>query len=447
MLAKTLMAEDDIITLEKTRDHFIAMVENRFTVSQQSGKEYALTLIALSDGLFQALPHGDVENILRDLETSLRAWSVGGESVGRIDERKFGIVHEKNVSPQVVNERLSELLSPFDPRENNGIKSSTVALSMENMRPEDANRVLIYIINKFVVEKGDSFSIDSLAAGYQEAMRDTLGKVEFFRTMINSQSFVFVFQPIVDLKKWDIHHYEALSRIRRDDHYILPATLIRFAEDVGVVSEMDMVVCQKAIATLKDGGNLPGTARLAINLSGRSLDNPRFIQELIDLLARNQHLLDRLLFEVTESSVIRNLHQANAVLQKLRRFGCMVCLDDFGAGSSAFHYLRALNIDFVKIDGSYIRDGYHSRYGKPFVRAIAGLCRELGIRTIGEMVEDELSIRLLQESQVDFGQGHFFARPLPNVLALELSAPFPLPPVSPPRDSSANPGRESDVLS
>lgn len=416
---------------ETARDQFISMVENRFADAQQSGEDYNLTLIDLPDDVFQTMEQGDVENVLQDLENNLRAWSVGGESVGRIDDRKFGIVHEKNVTQQVVEERLGELLNQFELTSTTAIKSSTVDMSSDNLRPEDIDKALVYTINKFAAEKGDSFSIDSLADGYKEAMNEALGKVEFFRATINSPRFIFVFQPIVDLKLWEIHHYEALARIHKDSRYILPATFISFAEDVGVVSEMDMVVCQKAIATLKDDRNLPKKAKLAVNLSGRSIDNPRFIQELINLLASNQNLLPRLLFEVTESSAIRNLEQANDVLQKLRRFGCMVCLDDFGAGSAAFQYLRALDIDFVKIDGSYILDGYHSRNGKPFVRAIAGLCRELKIKTIGEMVEDEQSIRLLQESQVDYAQGYFFSRPLPNVLKLELpsqlSATAPLP--------------------
>ncbi len=409
---------------ETAREQFIGMVENRFSDAQQNGEDYNLTLIDLPEEAFQAMQQGEVENVLLDIENNLRAWSVGGESVGQIDDRKFGIVHEKNVTQQVVEERLSELLNRFDPTAGDSIKSSTIDMSSENLRPEDVDKALVYTINKFAAEKGDSFSIDSLADGYKEAMNEALGKVEFFRAMINSPRFIFVFQPIVDLKQWGvIHHYEALARIHKDSRYILPATFISFAEDVGVVSEMDMVVCQKAIATLKDDKNLPNKAKLAVNLSGRSIDNPRFIQELINLLASNQNLLPRLLFEVTESSAIRNLEQANDVLQKLRRFGCMVCLDDFGAGSAAFQYLRALDIDFVKIDGSYILDGYHSRNGKPFVRAIAGLCRELKIKTIGEMVEDEQSIRLLQESQVDYAQGYFFSRPLPNVLKLELPPP------------------------
>jgi EAL domain-containing protein (putative c-di-GMP-specific phosphodiesterase class I) len=109
----------------------------------------------------------------------------------------------------------------------------------------------------------------------------------------------------------------------------------------------------------------------------------------------------------------------------VRKLGCRVSLDDFGSGHSAFQILRALEVDFVKIDGNFVTDALDTRHGKPFLRAIAQLCADIGIETIGERVENTGSIDLLREVSVSYGQGYFFAKPLPNVsdFAAKLAVP------------------------
>jgi len=171
------------------------------------------------------------------------------------------------------------------------------------------------------------------------------------------------------------------------------------------------VVCRRSMEFLRNPQLVPSDAAIAINLSGRSMSNSSFIDALFKLLDANEDVLPRLLFEVTESSEMRNLEEANWVVQKLRGRGCKVCLDDFGAGAAAFQYLRALAVDFVKIDGSYILDAFDTHYGRPFLKAMAGLCRDMKIASIGEMVEDERSISLLREVGVPFAQGFFFSAP------------------------------------
>jgi len=119
----------------------------------------------------------------------------------------------------------------------------------------------------------------------------------------------------------------------------------------------------------------------------------------------------QIMFEITESSHIEDLHAANRFIQGLRRAGHQVCLDDFGAGSAALRYLHALDIDVVKIDGRYVRSAFEKPRNQAFLKAVVGLCHDLGVATIAEMVEDVSSVRMLRTCGVQFGQGYLFGEP------------------------------------
>ncbi len=393
---------------------FAEMAESRLREGLCSGEAYSLTLVNV--------PANDSagDELLATLESGLRAWSVGGDSVARLENGTVGIIHDGHVDGTMIQARLQETLKAFDHDELPGLRLATMTMDAD-LAAEDVSKALVYVVNKFA-ERAEGFSLSSLTQGYKAAMSETMSKVQNFRALIGGEQFCFAFQPIVCLTNWNVHHFEALARIAQGGRHVLPARFIGFAEDMGVVAELDWIVCRKALTVLRDNAGIPPAAHVAINLSGASLTNVAFVNQLIRLLRENSWQLPRLLFELTESAGIKDLEAANKVVQKLRGMGCRFCLDDFGAGAATFHYLRALEVDYVKIDGSYILDAFDSRHGKPFLRAMVSLCNELGIRTIGEMVEEERAIHLLRELRVDYAQGFFFAKP--SVDATKL----PLPP-------------------
>jgi EAL domain-containing protein (putative c-di-GMP-specific phosphodiesterase class I) len=400
-----------------TSEGLADLATTRLREACQSGESYSLTLLAVpaDDGADAAMT--------KALETSLRAWSVGGDSVARLENGTIGIIHDAGIGKAALQERLRETLSAFDHDDLAALRLGTMELDGDGTDP-DAAKALVYVINKFA-ESGEALSVSSLGQACKAAMGETLAKVANFRSLIGGPQFCFAFQPIVCLTNWSIHHFEALARLAQGDKFVLPSRFVSFAENVGVVTELDMIVCRKAMAVLRDNAGIPPAAHLAINLSGRSLTNQAFADALTRLLKENQWQIPRLLIEITESAEISDLGVANKLVQKLRTLGCRVCLDDFGAGAATFQYLRALEVDFVKIDGSYILDAFDTRHGKPFLRAMANLCSELGIRTIGEMVEDERSVHLLRELQVNFGQGFYFAKPSTDATRVPLPAkPF-----------------------
>lgn len=402
---------------------FAIMAERRMKEAQQFGEEVQMTLIDLADArLDERLDPETAEKFVHGVESYLRAWSVGGNSIGVLENNRFGIIHDKTLAPGQMESRISEIASLFDASGGIEVKASTLHLDRGTLSQEDLSKALVYTINQYVQQGGESFAVQSLTESYSAALDETLVKVNAFRQTIASDNFVLVYQPIVDLRAWQVHHYEALARMMQGDRLFLPAHFIGFAEDFGVVNELDLLVVRKAIETLRASTLLRRKAEVAVNLSGRSLSSDGFVQQLLLLLVESRDVLPRLMFEVTESAELRDLDRANRVLQKLRSFGCQISIDDFGAGAAAFQYLKALQVDYVKIDGSYILDAFKTRHGKPFLKAIATLCQDMGIQTIGEMVEDARTMWLLRDVGVQYGQGYFFGRPMPDVSEFTLKA-------------------------
>jgi EAL domain-containing protein (putative c-di-GMP-specific phosphodiesterase class I) len=245
---------------------------------------------------------------------------------------------------------------------------------------------------------------------------ETSVRMATLRRIIASDGFAVAFQPIVEVATRRVRHYEALARIAEDEAASdSPYDVITFAEATGLISDFDLAMCRKVLRWLETSGAAAAGHTVAVNLSGRSLGNVSFFAALHGLLDRYPLVRSRLMFEVTESARIADLDVANGFIQGLRAAGHPVCLDDFGAGAAAFQYLRALEVDIVKIDGEYLRGALTGGKSKAFLKAMARLCHDLGVEIIAEMVEDERYLPLLEECGIRFGQGYLFGRPQSDI--------------------------------
>ena len=153
------------------------------------------------------------------------------------------------------------------------------------------------------------------------------------------------------------------------------------------------------------------TPAFTVNISGQSLENPIFIQSIVRYFKLHPRVVNKIAFEISESSQIRNLAATNTVIQGLREAGHSVCLDDFDIGSSAIQRLRDLQVDFVKVDGLHIRQAIESTTDEEKLKAMVGLCDELGVAAVAERVEDENTVSFLSNCGFQFGQGYFVGKP------------------------------------
>lgn len=141
------------------------------------------------------------------------------------------------------------------------------------------------------------------------------------------------------------------------------------------------------------------------------MQNPKFIEELRKLTRSVPGLSELIMFEITESANISDLDFVNNFIGELHDDGFKVCLDDFGAGSASFQYLHKLNVDYVKLDGEYVKDILTNKRNQTMIKSMAGLCADLGISMVAERVETEKEAALLRSLQVQYGQGYWFGKP------------------------------------
>lgn len=243
--------------------------------------------------------------------------------------------------------------------------------------------------------------------------------VERLNAALDNDSFVLVAQEIRPIgspeSSTPVHRFELLIRmIAPDGSWVPPMAFIPAAERYGLMPRVDRWVIAQAcreLAALRTLGRwLPVCM---INLSGASVSDPSLADYISSCLKQYCLPGPQIGFELTETAAIGNLASASQLMTRLRGLGSPIALDDFGSGMSSFSYLKALPIDFLKIDGAFVRDVSTDPVDRAVVEAIQRIGRVMGIQTVAESVENEAALKALTEIGVDYAQGLHVARPAP----------------------------------
>lgn len=407
-----VIAEDEAKVANDPKVAFVEMVRARLNEANRVGQEYTLTLFDLSGTNLAAADPAAAQSFLTTLHHTLEQVSVRGASAGQMGERHFGLVHEQSVTAEHVRARVAEVTGKFGDKVGNvpiQMRSATLEMEDSTLSDDDIGKALSYIVNNFVRSSAD-FAIRSLVDGARVAIDDTLTRVRNFRKMVKGNQLVFLFQPVVNLHTGAVLNYEAFGRINYNGNLFLPAQIVPFATEVGIIGEFDLVACKKALEMMKSATEVSTLAHVAVNVSGQSLGNPAFYHALLKVLEENKGLLARLIIEIADADRIFNLDEARRLLTRIRRLGARISLDDFGSGGTAFEILRTLPADYAKLDPAFIRDGRNAK-GRAVLKALAGMCKDLGIVTVGECVEDPEMLQVLRDVGVDYAQGYYFSPP------------------------------------
>lgn len=232
---------------------------------------------------------------------------------------------------------------------------------------------------------------------------------------IERDKFELFCQPIVSTSgnHEEPHHYEILLRMRNlDGKLISPMSFMPAAERYNLMPDIDRLVINKVLEQIKQHPLTQGTI-VAINLSGNSLSDEKFLSYVIEQLQDKAINPKQICFEITETSAISNLSFVTSFISILKKIGCKFSLDDFGSGLSSFTYLKNLQVDYLKIDGSFVKDMANDPIDKSMVEAINQIGHVMEIKTIAEFVEDKKTLTLLTTLGVDYAQGYYFAKPFP----------------------------------
>ena len=379
--------------------------------SNDGEEEYKVAVLGLDN--FEELKHRmepeDWNLLQKSIGDFLRTVSADGETAGKLGKESFGLVYGDDVDIKQVEARIASYANDMAPEELAvKVNSATAELADTDLSDTDIAQALIYTVNQFGKEGG--VSINNLTEQISINLKETTRYIDAVKNAIQDNSFDTVFMPIVHLKTGEVHHFEALVRFFDNRVGMSPYEFVCFAEDTGLISAFDFAMTQKVIEkvgiALKKGKVLP----IAVNLSGYSLNDSEFVDRLLQLLEQHPEEAKSVLFEMTETAYIEDLATTAESIKRLRVKGFHMCLDDFGAGSAAFRYLRELEVDFVKIDGAYVKDAIRDEKDSAFLRAMIELCHGLGIETIAEFVSDSETEDFLKECGVAYGQGFHYGR-------------------------------------
>jgi len=245
--------------------------------------------------------------------------------------------------------------------------------------------------------------------------------VQRLQKALERDGLVLYWQPIRSLYDAGMHH-EVLLRMKEGSELITPDRFIPAAERYNLMPEVDRWVIHHALRRLRVLTPKGGDRILFINLSATSLSDEGLVDFIRNEVVAADLKPEQVGFEITETAAIADFDCARDLIQRLRDFGCRVALDDFGTGMSSFSYLKSLTVDFIKIDGSFVRRMREEAVDSAIVEAVNRIAHISGIRTIAEFVEDAEAMERLRAMGVDFAQGWAVARPEPMPEAAPLQA-------------------------
>lgn len=407
-LSGEMLARDEYELLDK--DHFLIAAKDAIDVARTMGQDLDMTLLDIENIAEIKDKMGDEwwGNFRSAVTELLCSHSADGQSAAEIDIGRYSIIHDKSITTDSLLNQLTALAQQQAPDEENfEIKSKTVQADIQSLSERETSKALVYTINEFE-RKGTTLNIETLNSGFKAYVTANAHKIQQFKTMVEQLSFDFHYQPIVDIETLEVSHYEMLARFKDQGS---TQEWVIFGEDIGMAADLDIAVCERAINYLlyKSQGR---NTKFAINLSGQSMQNEQFFKTLIAKLDLHQHLAKRIIFEITESTTIKELDLVNNFIKVLQDRGFKVCLDDFGAGSASFQYLQKLHVDYLKIDGQYTRKLLTSQRDAVMVKNLARMCQDLGITAIAEVVESPEQAALIKEMGIPLAQGFLYSKPL-----------------------------------
>lgn len=263
-------------------------------------------------------------------------------------------------------------------------------------------RVINYARKRFeqILVYDNSFNI-------QESFEDNIKWVKEVKKGLREGLFVAFYQPIVNTVTQEVYKYEALIRyINEQGEVIAPIKFLDIAKKAKLYSNIIEIMLFEAIGLIKEQGK-----RVAVNISFDDITNSKTTKKIYDTLEQNKEFVHLLEFEILESEEINNFATVTTFIDKVKALGCSVGVDDFGAGYSNFNMLTNLNIDFVKIDGSLIKNIDTSRNQQIIVETIANFSKRFGFKTVAEFVSSQEIYEKIKELDIDYCQGYHFGKP------------------------------------
>lgn len=359
-------------------------------------------------------PIGDLT--LKELSGLLAGELRRGDVLARLGGDEFAILLPQTPPENglLVARKLHEKLSSHNFELPVGKIRVTASFSMVSFPEDGKTRDALHTAMDVVLykaKKGGKNRVVTAESDQDRTMMEIFKQGDFLRRALAEKRVEAFLQPIVGVKGNRVFAFEALARIRDGDNVLSAGQFIEVADELRMLQELDLAVFDSGLDQLLRLSKTHPEAKMFFNLSTATFKDVEWMRGLPDFVTARGIDCSRIVLEITEREALHNIGQVKEIIDELRLRKIAFALDDFGSGFSSFLYLKYLTVDFVKIEGSFVRQIAIDGRDRIMVDHIHRMAHEFGLKTVAEFVEDQLTADTLIELGVDYAQGYHFGRP------------------------------------
>lgn len=419
------LAEHDSLTGLVNRRHFSQLLEAEIVRVRTERISSALLFVDLDRFKYvnDMLGHAGGDRLLSQVAELLKSHMRDTDVVARFGGDEFTVL-VRNVTRAGaigVAKLINDLMRDFyfvDQQQTFNVYCS-IGIAMIAAKCASAEEVLLQADTACYEAKSGGRNRYQVYEADQEEAHNAIKDISWstlIKQALKEDRFDLVYQPIVSIHGKDHEFYEVLLRLQDGQGVrISPTQFLSVAERFGLLAELDRWVIRHALAALAGYRREGRDVVFAINLSGQAFEDPTVVNLIEETIRLHQLPPQAVVFEITEQIAVRYMEKARRLMQRLTDIGCRFSLDDFGVGFSSFSYLKHFPVTYIKIDGSFVENLAQEATDQAMVRSIAQIAKALGKKVIAEFVQDDTTIELLKQFNVDYVQGRHLGMPASTI--------------------------------
>jgi diguanylate cyclase (GGDEF)-like protein len=417
----SFLATHDALTGLPNRTLILDRVEQMLARSRRSQTPVAALFVDLDNfkSINDTLGHGVGDELLRAVTARLGGVVRDADALGRLGGDEFVVISEElslAAGPELVAERLLDALQqPFklgaDKQTRLSVTASIGIAAGEHTSAEELLRNADIAMYRAKWDGKNRYAV--FETGMQDTIQNRMELEMDLREALENREFLLAYQPTFDLSDMRPTGVEALIRWQHPVRGLIqPDDFVPLLEETGIITEVGRWVLEEACAQGAAWRAAGYEVGMAVNVSGRQLDDDRLVADVEGALTRGGLEPNALTIEITETTLMRNVEETARRLAAIKRLGVRIAIDDFGTGYSSLAHLQRFPVDALKIDRSFISGMRDNLEGETLIQTLVQLGKALSIETFAEGIEQEHELSVLQGQDCDSGQGFLFARPL-----------------------------------